>query len=105
MLPTSNPPAVGTISFVEGLALESVVDLSSIPSAHTSHTDEETEEIDLRTQRKRSREEVDPEEVTSSLLGSAKRQEVEEPVAAVPLASKPPAGSAKPARLFSLGSR
>ena len=104
-MPTSNPPATGTPSFMEGLALESLVDLSSIPSAHTPHTGDEDEEIDPKASKKRTRVEVNPDEVTSSLSGSAKRQEVKEPVAAVPLASKPPVESGKPARLFSLASR
>ena len=104
-MPTSNPPATGSPSFLEGLALESLVDLSSIPSAPTPHTGDEDEEVDPKASKKRTRGEVDPDEVTSSLSGSAKRQEVEEPVPAVPLASKPPAESSKPARLFSLASR
>ena len=74
---TSNPPAVGTSSFLEGLTLETVVDVSSIPSAHSSHTSEETEEADPKALKKRARIEVDSEEVTSSLSGSAKRQELE----------------------------
>ena len=104
-MPSSKPPATGTPSFLEGLALESLVDLSSIPSAHTPHTGDEDEEMDPKTSKKRTRGEVDPDEVTSSLSGLAKHQEVEEPVPAVPLASKPPAESSIPARLFSLASR
>ena len=104
-MPSSYPPANGTPSFMEGLALESVVNLSSIPSAHSSHTAEEDKEADPRASKKRTRREVNPEEVTSSLSGSAKRQEMDDPIDVVPISSMPPAGSSKPARLFGLGSR
>ena len=104
-MPTSNPPAAGSPACLEGLALESLVDLSSIPSVETSHTSEEDEEIDSKALKKRSRKEVDPEEVTSSLSGSAKRQEMDDPIAAIPISSMPPAGSSKPPRLFGLGSK
>ena len=98
-MPTSNPPAAGTPSFLEGLALESVVDLSSIPLSHTSHTSEENKDIDPRDSKKRSLKEVDPEEVTSSLSGSAKHQETEDPIASIPISSKAPG---KPPCLFDL---
>ena len=101
-MPTRNPPAAGTPSFLEGLALESVVDLSSIPSAQTSHTSEENEGADPKASKKRSRKEVDPDEVTSSLSGSAKRQELDNPISDVPISSMPPAGTSKPPRLFGL---
>ena len=116
----SNPPAAEIPSYLEGLALESLVDLSSIPLAETSHSDEEVEETqdDPKVTKKRSRKEVDPDEVTSSLSGSAKRQELDNPIPAVPLASMPPASSSKPTdyplasscgteppRLFGLGTK
>ena len=104
-MPTSNPPAVGTPSFLEGLTLENVVDVSSIPSAHTSHTSEETEEADPKASKKRARKEVDSEEVTSSLSGSAKRQELDNPISAVPISSAPPVGSSQRPRLFGFASR
>ena len=53
-MPISNPPAAGTPAYLEGLTLESVVDLSSIASAQTSHTSEEGEEIDPKASKKRS---------------------------------------------------
>ena len=101
-MPMSNPPAAGTPSFLEGLALESIVNLSSIPSAQTSHTSEENEGADPKASKKRSRKEVDHDEVTSSLSGSAKRPELDNPIHAVPISSMPPAGTAKPPRLFGL---
>ena len=104
-MPTSNPPAADTPSFLEGLTLENVVNVSSIPSAHTSHSSEETEEADPKPPKKRARKEVDPEEVTSSLSGSAKHQEPNNPIPAVPVSSKPPAGSSQPPRLFGLASK
>ena len=104
-MPISDPPAAGSVYFTEGLSMESVVDLSSIPSARSSHTGKEVKENNPRTRQKRPRDEVDPEEVTSSLSGSAKRHEMEKPISATPLASMPPPGPTKPARLFSLGSR
>ena len=94
-MPTSNPPAAGSLACLEGPALESVVDLSSIPSAKTSRRSED-EETDPKASKKRSRKEVDPDEVTSSLSGSAKRQELNNPIPTVPLASMPPVGSSKP---------
>ena len=103
-MPTSNPPAVGTSSFLEGLTLETVVDVSSIPSAHSSHMSEETEETDPKVPRKRARKGVDSEEVTSSLSSSAQRQKLDNPISAVPVSSAPPAGSSQPPRLFSLSS-
>ena len=99
----SNPPAAGSPAYLEGLALESVVDLSSIPLAETSRTSEEDEEVDPRASKKRPRKEVDPHKVTSSLSGSAKRQELDNPIPAVHISSIPPAGSSKPPRLFCLG--
>ena len=102
-MPTSNPPAAGSPACLEGLALESVVDLSSIPSAETSRTSEEDEAAEPRASKKRSRKEVDPDEVTSSLSGLAKCQELDNLIPAVPVSSMPPAGSSKPPRLFSLG--
>ena len=101
-MPTSNPPAAGTPSFLEGLTLESVVDVSSIPSAHSSHTSEETEDTDTKAPKKKARTETDPEEVTSSLSGSAKQQDLTNPIPVVPLSSAPPAGSSKPPRLFGI---
>ena len=101
-MPTSNPPAAGTPSFLEGLALESVVDVSSIPSAHSSHMSEDTEEADPRAPKKKARTEIDPEEVTSSLSCSAKQQDLNNPISAVPISSVPPAGSSKPPRLFGI---
>ena len=103
--PTSNPPATGTPSFMEGLALESAVDLSSIPLAHTPHTGDEDEEIDPKASNKRTRTEFDHDEVPSSPSGSAKRQELDNPIPAVPVSSMPPTGSSKPPRLFGLTSR
>ena len=101
-MPTSNPPAVGTSSFLEGLTLETVVDVSSIPSTHSSHTSEGTEEADPNVPRKKARKGVDSEEVTSSLSGSAQRQELDNPISAVPISSAPPARSSQPPRLFGL---
>ena len=101
-MPTSNPPAVGTPSFLEGLALESLVDLSSIPSAQTSHTGEENEGAGPKASKKRTRKEVDHDEVTSSLLGSAQHPELDNPIPAVPISCMPLAGTAKPPRLFGL---
>ena len=51
-MPTSNPPAVGTPSILEGLTLENVVDVSSIPLAHSSYTSEETEDADPKAPKK-----------------------------------------------------
>ena len=101
-MPTSNPPAAGTPSFLEGLTLESVVDVSSIPSAHSSHTSEETEEADPKVPKKKARTEINPEEVTSSLSGSAKQQDLNNSISAVPISSAPPVGSSKPPRLFGI---
>ena len=71
--PISNPPAAGTPSFLEGLALESLVDLSSIPSAYTTQTSEDDEQAGAEGPRKLSRIETDPDEVTSSLSGSGQK--------------------------------
>ena len=101
-MPTSNPPPTDTPSFLEGLALESIVDLSSIPSVQTSHTCEENEGADHKASKKRSQKEVDPDEVTSSLSGSAKRPETNKPIPVVPISSMPPAGTSKVPRLFGL---
>lgn len=46
----SNPPQAGSPAFLEGLALESLVDLSSIPSAETSRTGEEERKRFMATQ-------------------------------------------------------
>ena len=99
-MPMSNPPAVGTTLFLEGLTLESIVDVSSIPSAHSSS--EETEDADPEAPKKKARTETDPEEVTSSLSGSAKHQGLSNPIPVVPVSSAPPAGSTNPPRLFGI---
>ena len=99
-MPTSNPPAAGTTSFLEGLTLESIVDVSSFPLANSSS--EETEDAGPKAPKKKARTETDPEEVTSSLSGSAKHQDMSNPIPVVPLSSVPPAGSAKPPRLFGI---
>ena len=99
-MPISNPPAAGTTSFLEGLTLESIVDVSSIPSTHSSS--EETEDADPKAPKKKSRTETDTEEVTSSLSGSAKHQGLSNPTPAVPVSSAPPAGSTNPPRLFGI---
>ena len=65
--PISNPPATRTPSFMEGLALESLIDLSSIPSAYTTQTSEDDEDIGAEGPAKCPRKGVDPDEVTSSL--------------------------------------
>ena len=97
-MPTSNPPAVGTTSFLEGLTLESIVDVSSIPSAQS--TSEETKDTDPKVPKKKARMETGPEEVTSSLSGSAKHQGLSNPIPAVPVSLAPPAGSTNPPCLF-----
>ena len=99
-MPTSNPPAAGTTSFLERLTLENIVDASSIPSARSSS--EETEDTEPRVPRKKARTETDPEEVTSSLSGSAKNQGPSNPIPAVPVSSAPPAVSTGPPRLFGI---
>ena len=96
----SNPPAAGTPSFLEGLALESLIDLSPIPSAYTTHTSEDDEGAGTEGPRKRSRKETNPDEVTSSLSSSGQKQKAGDPISATPLASMPP-----PARIFGLGIR
>ena len=116
----SNPPPAGSPTCLEGLALESLVDLSSIPSAETSQTSEGEEEVhgDPKISKKRTRKDNDPDEVTSDFSGAAKRQELDNPIPAVPLASMPPPSSSKPTdyplasscrtgppRLFSLGAK
>lgn len=98
-MPSSNPPAAGTPSFLEGLALESVVDLTSTPSAQT--TSEETEETESEAPKKKARTETGPDEVTSSLSGSAKQQDLNNPILAVPLSSAPPTASGPP-RMFGI---
>ena len=40
----NNSPQARSVAFLEGLALESQVDLDSIPSAATSHTGDKEEE-------------------------------------------------------------
>ena len=116
----SNPPTAGSPACLEGLALESLVDFSSIPSAETSQTSEEEEEFhgDPRASKKRTRKDDNPDEVTSSSSSAAKRQELDNPILATPVASMPPTGSSKPVdypltsscgmgppRLFSLGAK
>ena len=64
---------MGTPSFLEGLALESLIDLASIPSAHTTQTSEDDKELDAEGPRKHSRIDADPDEVTSSLSGSGQK--------------------------------
>ena len=98
--PISNPLAAGTPSFLEGLAFESLIDLASIPSAHTTQTSEDDEELDAEGPRKRSRTDADPDEVTSSLSGSGQKQGATNPISATPLASMP-----TPARIFGLSTR
>ena len=98
--PISNPPAAGTPSFLEGLALESLVNLSSISSTHTTQTSEDDKEIDAEGPRKRSRTDADPDEVTSSLSGSGQKQGASDPISATPLASMP-----APAQLYGLSTR
>ena len=85
---------------MEGLALESLVDLSSIPSAYSTQSSEDNEVIGAEGPAKRPRKEVDPDEVTSSLSGSGQKEKAGEPIFVTPLASMPP-----PTRLFSLNIR
>ena len=75
---------------MEGLALESLVNLSSIPSAYTSQTSEEDEDIGAEGPVKRPRKGVDPDEVTSCLSGSGQKDKAGEPIFVTPLASMPP---------------
>ena len=98
--PVSNPPVAGTTSFLEGLALESVVDMSSIPSAYSTQSSEDDEDANVEGPTKRPRKEVDPDEVTSSLSGSGHKEKSSEPIFVTPLASMPP-----PTRMFSLNTR
>ena len=98
--PISNPPAAGTPSFLEGLALESLVDLSTIPSTYTTQTSEDDEDVGAEGPAKCSRKEVDPDEVTSSLSGSGQKEKAGDPISSTPLASMPP-----PTRLFGLNIR
>ena len=97
--------------------MESVVDLASIPSTQTSS--EETEETESEAPKKKARIGTDPDEVTSSLSGSARQldlsypmpsvplsssaqqQDLGNPIPAVPLSSAPPAASGPP-RMFGL---
>ena len=79
--------------------MESVVDLASIPS--TQSTSEETDETESEVPKKKARTGTDPEEVTSSLSGSARQQNLSDPIPVVPLSSAPPTGSGPP-RLFGI---
>ena len=97
--PISNPPAAGTPSFLEGLALESLVDLSSIPSAFTTQTSEDDEDAGAEGPAKCSRKEVDPDEVTSSLW-LCQKEKTGDLISSMPLASMPP-----PTRIFGLSIR
>ena len=85
---------------MDGLALESLVDLSSIPSAYTPQSSEDDEVVGAEGPTKRPRKEVDPDEVTSSLSGSGQKEKASEPIFVTPLASIPP-----PTRMFSLNTR
>ena len=79
--------------------MESVIDLASIPSAQS--TSEETDDTESEVPKKKARTETDPDEVTSSLSGSAKQQDPSTPIPDVPLSLAPPAGS-RPPRLFGI---
>ena len=85
---------------MEGLALESLVDLSSIPSAYYTQSSEDDEDTGAEGPAKCPRREVDPDEVTSSLFGSGHKEKSSEPIFVTPLASMPP-----PTRMFSLNTR
>ena len=80
--------------------MESVVDLSSIPSAYSTQSSEDDGVIGAKGPAKRPRKEVDPDEVTSSLSGSGHKEKPSEPIFVTPLASMPP-----PNRMFSLNTR
>ena len=122
-MPSSNPPAAGTPSFLEGLALESVIDLvsnppaQSIPSAQSSS--EDTEETESEAPKKRARTRNDLEDVTSAPEDSsrqtstrypmpsapvsnfAQQPNTNNPIRVVPLSSAPPTTSGPP-RLYGL---
>ena len=80
--------------------MESVVDLSSIPSAGSTQSSEDEEDTGAEEPAKRPRREVDPDEVTSSLSGSGHKEKPGEPIFVTPLASMPP-----PTLMFSLNTR
>ena len=80
--------------------MESVVDLTSIPSAYSTQSSEDDEDTGADGPAKRPRREADPDEVTSSLSGSGHKEKSSEPIFITPLASMPP-----PTRMFSLNTR
>lgn len=121
-MPASNPPAAGTPPFLEGLALESVIDLASkparsVPSAQSSSDDTEESEPEVPRKRARTRNTLDdvsstPEVSTrqtstdfpmpsAPVSNPAQQRDTSNPNQAVPLSSAPPTASGPP-RLYGL---